>query len=183
VQVSQGSCPKAHLGLLTAPFWLQSHAISLRCMHFPHLSSSGCLLCSYFLCILERTVCLERAVDWPSDCTDQLATLRLWNPVILVVFLWYRDLNSGPKPSATPPRPFLWWVFWARVSRIICPNWLQVMILLISASWVARITGVSHQTIVISLLKGSLYPSFPFLNVISKQFKICMDSWTAVNYF
>jgi hypothetical protein len=28
--------------------------------------------------------------------------------------------------------------------RTICPSWLQTMILLITASWVARITGVSH---------------------------------------
>jgi hypothetical protein len=32
-----------------------------------------------------------------------------------------------------------------RVSKTICPGWLQTSILLISASWVARITGVSHQ--------------------------------------
>jgi hypothetical protein len=32
-----------------------------------------------------------------------------------------------------------------RVWWTICPGWLWTMILLISASWVARITGVSHQ--------------------------------------
>jgi hypothetical protein len=31
-----------------------------------------------------------------------------------------------------------------RVSWIVCPGWLWTVILLISASWVARITGVSH---------------------------------------
>jgi hypothetical protein len=35
--------------------------------------------------------------------------------------------------------------FWDRVSQTICPGWLRKVILLISASWVARITGVSHQ--------------------------------------
>jgi hypothetical protein len=41
--------------------------------------------------------------------------------------------------------PFLWWfLFWDRVSWTICLGWLRTMILLISASWVARITGVSH---------------------------------------
>jgi hypothetical protein len=40
--------------------------------------------------------------------------------------------------------PFLWKVFWDRVSRTICLGWLQTTILLISASWVARITGKSH---------------------------------------
>jgi hypothetical protein len=30
------------------------------------------------------------------------------------------------------------------VPQTICPGWLRTVILLISASWVARITGVSH---------------------------------------
>jgi hypothetical protein len=46
----------------------------------------------------------------------------------------------------------LWWVFPDRVSWTICPGWLPVTILLISASWVARITGMSH-----------LYPAKSFL--------------------
>jgi hypothetical protein len=41
--------------------------------------------------------------------------------------------------------PFSEGFFWDRVSWIICPGWLQTMILLISASWVARITGESHR--------------------------------------
>jgi hypothetical protein len=41
--------------------------------------------------------------------------------------------------------PFLYWLFfWDRVSQTICPDWLQTVILLISASWIAGITGVSH---------------------------------------
>jgi hypothetical protein len=35
--------------------------------------------------------------------------------------------------------------FQDRVARNICLGWLQTTILLISASWVAGITGVSHQ--------------------------------------
>jgi hypothetical protein len=34
--------------------------------------------------------------------------------------------------------------FQDRVSRTVCPGWFQTTILLISASWVARITGMSH---------------------------------------
>jgi hypothetical protein len=34
--------------------------------------------------------------------------------------------------------------FQERISRTICPGWLQTMILLISASWEATITGMSH---------------------------------------
>jgi hypothetical protein len=38
----------------------------------------------------------------------------------------------------------LWTVFRDRVFWTICLAWLWTTILLISASWVARITGVSH---------------------------------------
>jgi hypothetical protein len=52
-------------------------------------------------------------------------------------------LNSGSSPWATPPALFDMGIF--RVSLTICTGWLQNMILLISASWIAKITGVSHQ--------------------------------------
>jgi hypothetical protein len=39
-----------------------------------------------------------------------------------------------------------------RVSRTICPGWLQTMILLTSASWVARIIGMTH-SLALSLRK------------------------------
>jgi hypothetical protein len=39
---------------------------------------------------------------------------------------------------------FFFFFFWGRISWTICPGWLQTAILLISVSWVARITGVSH---------------------------------------
>jgi hypothetical protein len=44
----------------------------------------------------------------------------------------------------TPPALFCVGYFWDRVSRTICLGWLQTEILLISASWVPRVTGVSH---------------------------------------
>jgi hypothetical protein len=50
----------------------------------------------------------------------------------------------GPTGWATPPTLFCDSFYWDRVSRTICLGWLQTGILLISASWVARITGVSH---------------------------------------
>jgi hypothetical protein len=53
-------------------------------------------------------------------------------------------LNSGLSPWATLPALFLWRVFWNKVLWIICPVWFQTAILLISTSWVARITGISH---------------------------------------
>jgi hypothetical protein len=73
--------------------------------------------------------------------------------------VWYWSLNSGPSPWATSPAVFfclfvlffilpslfLWRVFQDRVLQTIGPGWLPTAILLISASWVARITGVSWQ--------------------------------------
>jgi hypothetical protein len=59
-------------------------------------------------------------------------------------FLWYRALNSGPTPWTTLAL-FYDRFFQDRVSWTICLGWLWTMILLISASWVARITDVSHR--------------------------------------
>jgi hypothetical protein len=64
---------------------------------------------------------------------------------LLLFFFQYWGLNSGPSLWATAPALFCDGLFWNRVPWTICPGWLQTVILLISASWVARITGVSHR--------------------------------------
>jgi hypothetical protein len=56
----------------------------------------------------------------------------------------YWSLNSRPTPWATPLAFFVMGFFQDRISRTVCPGWLQTLILLISASPIARITGVSH---------------------------------------
>jgi hypothetical protein len=48
-------------------------------------------------------------------------------------------------PQVTPPSLFCDGYFRDRVSQTVCPGWLWTAILLISASWVVRITGMSHQ--------------------------------------
>jgi hypothetical protein len=65
--------------------------------------------------------------------------------VFFFFFLWYWGLNSGPTPWATPTALFCGRIFWHRVLQTICPGWLQTLILLISASWVTRIIGMSLQ--------------------------------------
>jgi hypothetical protein len=50
---------------------------------------------------------------------------------------------------ATLPALFCVGCFLDRVFQIICLNWLQTVILLISASWIARIIGVSHQCLTV----------------------------------
>jgi hypothetical protein len=59
-------------------------------------------------------------------------------------FLLYWGLNSGPSPGAILSALFLWGVFRDRFLLTICWGWLRTAILLISASWVARIIGRSH---------------------------------------
>jgi hypothetical protein len=62
-------------------------------------------------------------------------------------FFWYWVLNSGPSPWVTPPTLFLKseGFFEIGFCGTICLDWLWTVILLISASWVVRITGVSHR--------------------------------------
>jgi hypothetical protein len=50
--------------------------------------------------------------------------------------------------GATPPVRFALVILEMRVSRTICLSWPRTIILPISASQVARITGVSHQLLV-----------------------------------
>jgi hypothetical protein len=72
----------------------------------------------------------------------------------LFFFFAVLGLNSGPTPQDTQPAFFFCdGFFWDRVSWTICFGWLQTMILLISASWVARIIGMSHQLLASSILK------------------------------
>jgi hypothetical protein len=54
--------------------------------------------------------------------------------------VWTQDLHLEPLHQ-----PYFHEVlFWDRVSQTICQGWHQTEILLISASWVTRITGMSH---------------------------------------
>jgi hypothetical protein len=84
----------------------------------------------------------------PSSC---LRLFECWNyksvpPCQALLFLFFfaqLGSNSGPTPWAAPPALFCDGFFIDRVSRVICPGWLLAEILLISASWIARIVGVS----------------------------------------
>jgi hypothetical protein len=59
--------------------------------------------------------------------------------------LQYWGLKSGPIPWAFSVSG----IFQNRVLRTICLGWLRTTILLISASWVARIIGASHRYLAI----------------------------------
>jgi hypothetical protein len=77
----------------------------------------------------------------------------LWFCLLFFSFLFFSvlefellGLNAGPTPWVTPPAPppTFFVFFQDRVSQTICQGWLRTLIILISASWVARIIGVSH---------------------------------------
>jgi hypothetical protein len=74
-------------------------------------------------------------------CAGGLGCLEI---TFFFFFSWYWGLNYGPIPWATPPALFCEGFFEDRVSGTICPKWSQTLILLISASWVTRIIGMSH---------------------------------------
>jgi hypothetical protein len=68
----------------------------------------------------------------------------LKNSFVSVLGAWTRGLHLEPLHQ-----PFFFFFFcdgcfWDRVSRTIFLSWLRTVILRISASWVAKITGVSH---------------------------------------
>jgi hypothetical protein len=69
----------------------------------------------------------------------------LRNLRVFFFFLRYCGLNPGPTPWTTPPALFVMGFFQDRVLWTICPGWLRTAILLISAFWVSRIIGMSHQ--------------------------------------
>jgi hypothetical protein len=90
----------------------------------------------------------------------------LW---LFIFFLWYWSLNSGPIPWATPPALFCEVFFQDKVSQTICPGWLQTAIFLIYASWVARITGMSHwclATLVIFKIGSKFMPQLAWTVIL-----------------
>jgi hypothetical protein len=76
-----------------------------------------------------------------------------WPRWVIFFFFWqYQSLNSGPQcllgrhyHLSHSALPFCVWYFQDRVSWTICPGWSQTLILLVSAFWVARTTGMGHQ--------------------------------------
>jgi hypothetical protein len=72
--------------------------------------------------------------------------------LFIYVFTWqYWDLHSGPHACSTEstawitlPALFGLGIFQIGPCKLFAQGWLGTTILLISASWLARITGVSH---------------------------------------
>jgi hypothetical protein len=108
---------------------------------------------------------------WTQTCPSGWGTDLLYFLTGLFFFFQYWGLNTGPSPWATPLALFLWRVFWARVLRTICPGGLQTTVLLISASWLARITGINHQHLVNWTFLSVVHPS------TETNFALPIDFW------
>jgi hypothetical protein len=84
---------------------------------------------------------------WETNFVDSLFWFFLRISMLIHLYFWqYLCLNSGPHATtwATPPAPSCDGIFQDMASQAICPGWLWTTVLLISASWVARITGARH---------------------------------------
>jgi hypothetical protein len=79
---------------------------------------------------------------WDMDTRDQSpCSYRIYILIFFFAGLGFKLMAYTLSHSILLCEGF----FWDRVSWTICLVWLQTMILLISATWVARITGMSHQ--------------------------------------
>jgi hypothetical protein len=113
-----------------------------------HLSLWWCQI-SLFLFVLVTLGFELRSLDLQSRCSIAWATPTVhFALVYLFIYLfcssgvWIQGLHLEPLHQ-----PFLVMGFSeiGSCQLLICPGWFQTLILLISASWVARITGVGHQ--------------------------------------
>jgi hypothetical protein len=135
-----------HLKFVTNPTHLHKYCPSTMTKVLTRISRMGCLENSELTAIGSKVL-------W-----GQLSYCRLFQPnqptdgwchqiIAIFFFWWYRGLNS--VPWATLPALFLWFFFFEIGSRKLfaqagfepCFSW---SLPLISASWISRITGVSH---------------------------------------
>jgi hypothetical protein len=92
----------------------------------------------HFVCVWEGGGCLTKLLRLALN--SHLHLLSSWissDPSFIYLFICSARVW-------TPPAPFFDGFCRDRVLRTTCLDWLRTMILLISASWVGRITGVSH---------------------------------------
>jgi hypothetical protein len=121
--------------------WTQ--CLTLARQEFYHLSYAV----AFMWCFNTQKYCVMLKLDQTLSISSNIYYLYLWKlskSFLLGFFFLYWDLNSGPSPWVTSPALFCDGFFQDGVSWTICLGWLRTMILLISASWVARMIGVSH---------------------------------------
>jgi hypothetical protein len=84
-----------------------------------------------------------------SEGTDWVPSWQYWTQCLVLARQALYHLNDSASP-------FFVGYFQDRVSQTICPGWLWTIVLLISASWVARIMGVNHRCLAQKLFHWQL---------------------------
>jgi hypothetical protein len=146
------------------PFFFAVLVLELRAFTLSH--STGPFLWRIFQDRVSGTICLgllwttiilisaslvATITGMSHQCLAQ--TMKFSSPkswvffVCLFSFRQYWGLNSGSYTCWKASVPALFWlgIFRNRGLSNFCPGWLHKVIFLISASWVATISGVSHQ--------------------------------------
>jgi hypothetical protein len=99
-----------------------------------------CVYAYPYFCLYLRNFVGQDLNSWLCTCKAHAQNF----------FLWYWDLNWGPCTLhllyclSHTSSPFCSGYFGDGVLRTICLGWLQTLILLISASQLARIIDVNH---------------------------------------
>jgi hypothetical protein len=104
-------------------FWGRGRLFELRAYILSH-STSPFLVMAFFELVL-------------SNCLPRLALNH--DPLVLCLLRVARIIDVSYQHLACVR------YFWDRISQNVFPGWLRATVLLISASWVARITGMSPQ--------------------------------------
>jgi hypothetical protein len=92
---------------------------------------------------LNVIFCIEENLErWLVVNFGGVGSFVFW-VCLVFFFILGLELSAFTLSRSTSPI-FVKFFFKIRSHRPICPGWLQTAILLISASWVARITSVSH---------------------------------------
>jgi hypothetical protein len=107
-----------------------------------------CLICTmspkvenHFLCVCVLYLGLNSGPQKHLSMCKHI--FYVWYFSFLFFIFLYRNLNSRPTSWATPPVLHCDGFFWKRVFNYL-PMLAWTAILLMSSSWVARITSVSH---------------------------------------
>jgi hypothetical protein len=128
-----------------------NHSTWLTINLLAFLFLKAAFLCDWWLCAGFSSSYVTKIGPQPHSCLDRVvwdvwiyflsvlgfelrASCLLGSPLLLEPLYHLRHSTSH----------VLCCFFQNRVSQTVCLGWLWTVILLISASWVARITGVSH---------------------------------------
>jgi hypothetical protein len=143
-----------HLSHISSPFLLES--LDCDCSTYPSSipEITGALHTAWVFIGWDR-VSWAFCINWPWASlllisASWVARVRhydklflLFSVMVSTYFFAVLGFELRVYTLSCSTSPFLWWVFWNKVSQTIFLDWLWNTILLRFASWVTGITGVS----------------------------------------